>query len=160
MGYRYLSSGLAYHTPGHTPRGHGCWRALQCVSLCILGEVNRKCPAYGGFGCLRKRDGCRLGQRDMVRGAQMLALGIPEAQAQIRGANDSYVRHPSEGSLAVHPPQWGPLTSPFLTKHGVAFRQVVQLPGQIIVRLPGAYHQVVNQGPNVAVAVTLLPTGQ
>ena len=45
------------------------------------------------------------------------------------------------------------LTPHFLDRAGMRYRVVTQLPGQIVVTLPGTYHQVINQGANIAVAV-------
>lgn len=62
-----------------------------------------------------------------------------------KGACGQFARHHFSGLL----------TPELLEKAGIRFRQVQQLPGQIVVTLPATYHQVINQGPNIAVAVNL-----
>lgn len=47
------------------------------------------------------------------------------------------------------------MTPELLDDIDVRYRVVAQLPGHIVVTLPGTYHQVINQGPNIAVAVNL-----
>jgi hypothetical protein len=43
----------------------------------------------------------------------------------------------------------------YLKARRIPHEVVVQMPGDIVVTTPGAYHQVLNQGPNVAVAVNM-----
>ncbi|GME36518.1 Aspartyl beta-hydroxylase [Neofusicoccum parvum] len=67
---------------------------------------------------------------------------------QYDGPCSQFVRHQSS------------LLSPkLLDSWGIPYRIVVCEAGQMMVTLPGAYHEVVNAGPNMAMAINFAPSG-